>query len=591
MPRLPRDRGSELERAFSRPAVRALAGPRTFERGEDYAAGGLVKSPRITDSAADASVQGSHPYQVHLWVVGGDPHFSCSCPVGSEGAFCKHAVALALVATSPDTAGQRLRAKAEVDVGSYLGSLDRAELVRLVTELAATSDAAATHLRLEAARKDPTAPSDPAFIAAIDIAFAPDDVNSYRDLYHYFRRIEATVATLRQLLEDGQAEMVIRLAEHALERAEDAAQSVDDSNGEMRDIADALQEIHLAACRRAQPDPVELAAHLFDWELHSGDLDVFAGAAKAYASVLGGSGAAAYLALAEAAWARFPPLAPGDKGSFDSARFRVTNIMETLAGLSGDVDQLVAVLEKDLSSPYQFCRIADQLRAAGRFPEALSWAERGLQCFGAKADERLVSLATDEYHRAGQSERAVELAWAVFDADPCATTYRRLKPQATRAGSWHTWRQRALDRLRQSVADRIQQEHAESSTGRAKPHWRTGADGSDLVEVFLFEDDSEQAWKEAQAHGCSAPLWLALARRREADHPLDAIPIFQDQVERLIDQMNNQSYEEAVQLIGRIIQLMAQTTDPEAVQAYLAAVRARHRRKRNLIKLLDARKW
>ncbi|MHB1842769.1 MAG: SWIM zinc finger family protein, partial [Sulfobacillus sp.] len=134
MPTLPRDRGSELERVFSRPAVRALAGPRTFERGEDYAAGGLVKRPRITDSAAEANVQGSHPYQVRLWVVGGDPHFSCTCPVGSEGSFCKHAVALALVATSPDTAGQRLEAKPPVDAGAYLKSLDQGQLIRLVTD-------------------------------------------------------------------------------------------------------------------------------------------------------------------------------------------------------------------------------------------------------------------------------------------------------------------------------------------------------------------------------------------------------------------------------------------------------------------------
>ncbi|MHB1506079.1 MAG: hypothetical protein ACYCVA_05250, partial [Sulfobacillus sp.] len=150
---------------------------------------------------------------------------------------------------------------------------------------------------------------------------------------------------------------------------------------------------------------------------------------------------------------------------------------------------------------------------------------------------------------------------------------------------------RALDRLRQSVADRIQQERAQSSPDRARPHWWTAADGSALVEVFLFEDDSEQAWSEAQTHGCSALLWLELARRREADHPLDAIPIYQDQVERLINQMHNQSYEEAVQLIGRILRLMAKVTNPEAVQAYLTAVRTRHRRKRNLIKLLDARKW
>ncbi|MHB1981124.1 MAG: hypothetical protein ACYCOS_05370 [Sulfobacillus sp.] len=37
--------------------------------------------------------------------------------------------------------------------------------------------------------------------------------------------------------------------------------------------------------------------------------------------------------------------------------------------------------------------------------------------------------------------------------------------------------------------------------------------------------------------------------------------------------------------------LMAQAGEPDALGPYAAAVRARHRPKRNLVTLLDARKW
>ena len=55
--------------------------------------------------------------------------------------------------------------------------------------------------------------------------------------------------------------------------------------------------------------------------------------------------------------------------------------MESLARVSGDIDELVAIKAKDLSSAYQFLRIAEILLGAGRKDEALTWAERGLTAF------------------------------------------------------------------------------------------------------------------------------------------------------------------------------------------------------------------
>lgn len=44
------------------------------------------------------------------------------------------------------------------------------------------------------------------------------------------------------------------------------------------------EELHLAACRAAKPDPEELAARLFAWELSS-EWDVFHGVAETHADV------------------------------------------------------------------------------------------------------------------------------------------------------------------------------------------------------------------------------------------------------------------------------------------------------------------
>ena len=580
----------DLGEVYNRRRVRSLAGPRSFERGEDYARSGTVTKLRVTGTSAEATVRGTVPYKVHLSIEDGEPVFSCTCPIGAEGNFCKHAVALALVATDPRSA-QTPNVDAQVDVRTYLEGLGHEQLVDLVLELASADELAFARLRLEAARAASGPPPLRAFLDAIDGAFETDGYVAYREAYDYAARIREVIGAMRGLLDDGEAEAVITLCEHALERAEDAIGSVDDSNGCLGDLAAGLQELHLAACKKARPDPDALAHRLFDWECNAGDLDVFSGAAHTYAKVLGKTGLAVYRQLAEAAWERLPALGPGDKRSYEGSRFRITHMMEALAEASGDVDAVVAVLAKDQSSPYDFVRIAERYRAAGRFADALSWAEKGLGHFGPSADHRLLEVAADEHHRAGQSEQAVVLAWSAFEERPSPSTYERLFAQGRRAGTWDTWRSRALKRLRDEVTGQMKAARAKGGAGSGLARWGLAADASDLVQVFVFEGDVDQAWTEAKAGGCSTRLWLELARRREADHPLDAIPIFEDEVERLIAAKNNDAYRQAVETMAHVAKLMRAAAQPDAFGPYAAGVRARHKPKRNLMKLLDDRRW
>ncbi|MHB1823564.1 MAG: SWIM zinc finger family protein [Acidimicrobiales bacterium] len=546
---------------------------------------------RVTATSAEATVRGSAPYKVRLGVEDGEPAFSCTCPVGAEESFCKHAVALALVATDPRSTQPQPDVESHVDVQAFLEGLGHERLVDLMLELAAADELALARLRLEAAKAVAGPPPLRAFLDAIDDAFETDDYVSYREAYDYAARIREVIGAVRGLLDDGEAEAVIELCEHALERAEDAIGSVDDSNGCLGDIAAELQELHLAACKKARPDPVALAHRLFDWECNAGDLDVFSGAANTYANVLGKTGLATYRQLAGAAWERLPALRPGDERSYEDNRFRITHMMESLTEASDDVDAVVAVLAKDQSSPYQFVRIAEQYRAAGRFADALSWAEQGLEHFGPSADHRLLEVAADEHHRAGQGERAVELAWRAFEERPSPSTYERLFAQGTRAGTWDTWRPRALECLRKDVTGRMKAARTKGGSGPGLARYGLAPDASDLVQVFLFEGDVDQAWTEAKAAGCSWRLWLDLARRREAAHPLDAIPIFEDEVERLVAAKNNDAYRQAVETMAHVEELMRAAAQPDAFGSYAAGVRARHKPKRNLMKLLDARGW
>jgi hypothetical protein len=207
---------------------------------------------------------------------------------------------------------------------------------------------------MAAARATAGAPAVGVFRHAIDEALIANDYVSYREMYDYACNIGPVLDSLQDLLDDGHAEQVITLGEHAIDRAEDAVGYVDDSDGWMSGIAERLRDLHLAACEAAPPDPVALARILFDRERHDGDLEVFHGAASAYSDVLGERGLAEYQSLVQQEWDALPPLGPDDeRQAWSSGRFRITQIMHALAELTGDADTVVEVLARDQSSAYQ----------------------------------------------------------------------------------------------------------------------------------------------------------------------------------------------------------------------------------------------
>jgi uncharacterized Zn finger protein len=102
---------------------------------------------------------------------------------------------------------------------------------------------------------------------------------------------------------------------------------------------------------------------------------------------------------------------------------------------------------------------------------------------------------------------------------------------------------------------------------------------------------AERGWREATEGGCSEDLWLRLARLREKDHPADSIQIYRDRVSRLLGHTGNRVYEEAVEYLERIGGLMIDSKRETDFRNLVAEIRTTHRRKRNLLGMLDGKGW
>ncbi len=73
-----------------------MAGSRSFERGEDYFGNRQVGAIAEHKGTITAKVKGTRLYRVKLWIDKGELEYSCTGPVGEDGEFCVHCVAVEL---------------------------------------------------------------------------------------------------------------------------------------------------------------------------------------------------------------------------------------------------------------------------------------------------------------------------------------------------------------------------------------------------------------------------------------------------------------------------------------------------------------
>jgi len=112
-------------------------------------------------------------------------------------------------------------------------------------------------------------------------------------------------------------------------------------------------------------------------------------------------------------------------------------------------------------------------------------------------------------------------------------------------------------------------------------------DHSRLVEILLWEGNVEEAWREAKEGGCSDRLWLDLAARREEGNPEDALTLYQERIEPLVNQTDNKAYRKAYELSLKVRTLMYHLGREAEFEEYVELLRLEYKRKRNFMKLLD----
>lgn len=577
---------------ITRNALQDLAGAITFRRGEEYFANGAVSRVRVAEEKVSARVEGSDAYHVELWDEDGDLDYECSCPQGDEGNFCKHCVAVGLAwlagkkveGKSGGASGKKKMTKKHnpwLGIRNYLSSQRVESLVDLLLDTAQRDDRLYQSLLLKAERTGGAGNTMTAFRRAIESATDVDGHVDWRAAGSFASNLDTVAESLAELLKPDTAAMLVDLAEYAIERIEHALEEIDDSGGSVSESLQHFAELHFKACRLARPDPEEFAERLFRYET-SFPFDSFHDSARIYRSVLGDAGLRRFRELAEAEWRKIKPITnqPDDNKRYDGHRWRITHIMETLAELSGDIEQLVDIKQHDLSSSYYYLAIAEVYDKAGQKDKALDWAERGLKAFPTQLDERLRDFLVAAYLKRKRNDEALNLTWLRFEEQPGLEHYKKLHGIAERLGLWAEQRERALA----LVAKKIARDAATID------HWTKQArtpDHSLRVEIALWEKDFDTAWRAAHEGACHRDLLIALAGKLEAVRPAGAISLYRRVIPPIVGQAHNMAYASAIKLIRKIGNLMRNIDQSREFSDYLAELHAQFKPKRNFIKLLD----
>lgn len=566
-----------------------LAGERSYERGVNYFERGAVHSLAQYGDRITAEVYGTEAYQVQLGLEDAQLKHRCTCPVGVEGWFCKHCVAVALswieepppyypAGDAPAKTGTTMQ-----DVHDYLARQERETLVQLIIDQAMEDARWREKLLMKAAVQRGEGVDVNTFRRVLRNAIAIGDFVDYYAASGYADEVQSAVDGLEELLEAGYASEVIELSEEAMHLLEDALNSVDDSSGYLSSIMDQVQELHYRACELAKPNPRALAQRLFRMELASG-YGFFHNALETYADILGEAGREAYQELVDEEWEKLPPIGQSERHSFNYRRSQLNRMKEKLVAYTGNLEDLVTVMAKDLSQPSRYLQIAQLYQEANQTEDAIAWAEEGLEAFkGSYLTGQLGDFLIEAYEQQERWDDAVEIVWRDFTSSPSLPLYQKLKPQAEKANRWSELRSQALTHVQQK-ADEARQPSDRYTYGQRFSYGYVGY--SLLVEIYLWEGDIDQAWQAAKTGGCSQKLWMRLADRRADKHPEDALSVYRPAIEPLINQTNNEAYCQAVDLLIKVKNLMNQLGQVSEFNSLLTDLSTEYKRKRNFIKLL-----
>ena len=443
-----------------------VSSPKTFQRGTTYALSGAVRVLREELQPVPtihAEVDGTATYSTSVW-IDGSVVGACDCPNATDGWFCKHQVALALVwrqrlGGSEPVVDEAARKKVQASVKraetvksrraalhTFLTGLPAPVLADKLIELADCYRDIERELRTWQRVSDVQArPEDRKAVITETLAVGRQFMH-WRETGAWVRQAVSILPLLQQeRARDPEAALALSL--HALRRSWAALLHADDSNGEIGGLCSAIAAEWVATLQAAGPQPSTFGDTYLRVQLEDpfGSFD-----AAAAGLAMGAAALQRYRHVLERRWregkdaALAKQGAPGRRSAADWADdddggtrlMTVERLHLEQLEQAGDIDGMLAVLREDLSEPHQYLAITALLEKHNRWREAFANAEKACKAF--PRDPRLEEDLLRCYERDGWTDEAYALRRRQFDERPSVRGFHSTLQAGTAAGKDET---------------------------------------------------------------------------------------------------------------------------------------------------------
>lgn len=522
-----------------------------YVEGKRLVIDGAVSPLEISHESIAATVCTWTTYAVRLELVDGVLSVSCDCEDGQAGCGCAHSIAVAM--------------------RSYL------DVPPQVNESADWTSRSLSSVRTTYFTLSPLIKNRWQHSLDQALQFSGDYDRETR--LRVSSKTAACVDALAARLQGGSdAAMVAHLAQYGFNMLAWHIADTRGADSELTGEMDRLQWLHLDACKLAPPPPHALAQCLLDLELNY----VFGLGLRItefYNEILGERGQETYRQFVQSAWESVFGPQYVDTDDYAAYRRRLKKLMLLFAG--EDIEARIAIKSRDLTYPADYIDVINLSREAGNSERALHWAEQACGEFDMDSLRELQAECLQDLDR---HDEALAIVWADYAARPNVYKYQYLQHHAERAERWPEWRERALDWLRERIATIAL--FAPNDEG-----FLTHTDNSDLVQIFLYENDQEAAWREAMQGGCGRWLWLELAEAREKSAPEDALRIYRDEVELELENTGARFYRRAVRHLVRMKAILKRLDELNRFDDLIDELRRKHKRRPSLLALFDEKGW
>jgi len=546
-----------------------LAGQGAYERGVSYFADGRVTAIESNDRRTTAIVHGTEAYSVQLAHTHSHFEGSCDCPASEGIDFCKHCVALALVLKELQRNGTLLEhGSDEEKLEAYLKLQTPETLVSELMQATQRLPELRERLLIQADLVTDPAPAR-RLKKAITSVTRPRPLWEYRQVATWFARVEATLENIRSVANQVAPDVLLKTVQYAFARLEMALEQIDDSGGYRYRTYSTLQDLHGEALQRVEWTPERKAMHLLDLVLDT-DSDQFNDVPHAYAEALGDEGLVAFYADVEARLNSLPKLSAGADFREKYPYLRLSSYLKDRAAECEDWGSLIELEKATATSERDYRQIAALCLRHADSGAAEEWLVKA-DAIDSGDNAGAASLWTQVYIARENWREAVNAQQRVFQHEPEYENFSQLIELAEHA----------------NCADQVRAETKAMLSEPVRNLWQAARHAFTLARILRDEQDWEASYQAIASHINDPERLLEAARSLREPAPNRASELYVRAIEALIGKKNKRGYRDAVNALLEARPCF-DAIDSDEFTRFVAALRTKHKQKRNLMAALDA---